>query len=126
MLFFKKSLDSHLNETKKIKVHGVYFKIKKINAMDHLQGYNTLQKIFDVYKVNNGKPPENRDKLDDLKKVKDYCRDIILAGVVTPKLSIKPDGSGYFVDEIFRDFALAQALTHEILKFTYKKKLNIL
>lgn len=119
--FKKKSLEDHIFGTKKVKINGVIFHIKRIDAMDHLAGLNVLQKIYDVYKVN--KDTNAQVALENFNKVKAYCRDMLLAGVVSPKLSAKDDGTGFFVEKLFLDFELAQALTKAILEFTYKKKL---
>jgi hypothetical protein len=126
MWFRRKTLDAHFNETKRVVVNGVIFKIKKINPMDHLQGMNCLQKIYNIYKTAKEKGTSTPDnEIETLKKIQNYCRDILLAGVVTPKLSAKADGTGYHVDQILADFKMTQELAGHILKFTYKKKLTI-
>lgn len=127
--FFRRTqnLDAYLSGYKSVKINGVRFKLKKIDAIDHLQGLNVIQKIYETYKVNKDLkgPASFTAQLEGFNKIKDYCRDIILAGVVEPKLSAKPDGEGIFVDEIFKDFHFAQALTKAILNITYKKKLTL-
>lgn len=122
--FKRKTLEQHLYGAKKIKVNGVVFVIRKINAMDHLAGLNVLQKIHEVYKVN--KANQNAGTAaEHLNKLRNYCRDILLAGVVVPKLSATDNGDGFFVDRLFFDFPMAQRLTEEILFHTYKKKLPV-
>lgn len=125
-MFFRKTktLQEYLKGTKKVVLHGVAFEIKRLNVMDHLEGLNVIQKIHDTYQA---KKKDNSlakiDDLDELKKLQDYCRDILVAGVVSPKLSLKKDGSdGIFVGDIFNDMDLAKELTVEILKLTFKKK----
>lgn len=124
MWFRPKSLEQHLNETKRIVIDGVFFKIKRVNTTDYLNGLDVMQKIHDIYQLKrSGKTPDAEiDAAANLKKIKEYCRNVILAGTVTPKLSAKPDGTGLYVDELFSDFHLAQKLTEAILRFTYKKK----
>lgn len=124
--FRKKTLEEHLGGTKKVKIDGVVFYIKRINAIDHLSGLNVIQKIYDIYKINKDRAsPNAEESLETFKKVKSYCRDIILAGVVSPKLSATEDGDGFFVERLFIDFEMAQALTQAILVLTYKKKLKL-
>lgn len=118
--FKKKTLEQHIGGVRKVKISGVVFVIKKIDATAHLSGLNVLQKIFDIYKVNKG--TDAQAPLENLEKIKKYCRDIILAGVVSPKISAVDDGTGFFVDKLFIDFPMAQALTQAILQNTYKKK----
>ena len=122
--FKKKTVEQHLFGVTKIKIKGVTFCIKRIDAMDHLTGLNVLQKIYYTYKVNAKSEQNNAETLENLKKIKDYCRDILLAGVVYPKLSATADGEGLFVDKLFMDFALAQKLTESIIMHTYKKKIR--
>jgi hypothetical protein len=126
--FKPKTLEQHLLGAKKVKVHGVTFVIRKIDAMDHLAGLNVLQKIYDVYKVNKGgdKTAVSTDAtVEHIKKIRGYCRDILLAGVAVPKLSATENGDGFYVEKLFADFDLAQKLTEEILVHTFKKKLRV-
>ena len=120
--FRRKTLEQHLSDTKRVKIHGVVFRIKRLNAMDHLAGLNVIQKIYEIYKVN--KSDGSQAAVENINKIKAYCRDMLLAGVVVPKLSAKDDGSGIYVERLFEDFELAQALTQAIIQHTYKKKLN--
>lgn len=118
--FKKKTLDDILHETKKVKFNGVTFVIRKVNPMDHLTGLNVIQKVYDIYKVNKSEPSESA--LENLKKVQKYSQDILLAGVVVPKLSPTETGEGFYVEKLFQNMELASFLTREIMLFTYKKK----
>jgi hypothetical protein len=118
-----KSLKEHLSGTKLIKVSGVLFHIRKISVLDYMEGAKVLHEVFSVYKNT-----EER-KLDDqmirnVKKAKAYMRDVIMAGVVKPKLVRKQeeDKDAVFIEDLFDDWVMAQELTTEILQFTYSKK----
>lgn len=118
--FKRKTLDDLL--VKKVKIRGLVFKIKKIDPVSHLQGFNSLLKIHELYKIQ--KKPDNmvEKSADQIKQVRKLFRDVLLSGVVSPKLSAKPDGSGYFVDELLGDLELSSQLAGEIMGFTYGKK----
>lgn len=124
-LFKKKNpveLKDYLNQAKKVVINGVIFKIKKINMDDHLAGLNVIMKFRDVYAVKS-KTATTEESLDDLKKLKKFMKDIIYAGVVHPKLTMKtPPGEDIHIDDILNDLDLSQKLCMAILTFTYEKK----
>lgn len=113
-----------MHATKKIKVAGIIFVIKKIDPLDHLQGIKALQNVFQLYKVEKDKKKTVDDSIDAVKNIQKWMRDILLAGVVSPKLSAKADGSGFHVDEVLKDIELSKKLATTIISFTYKKKIN--
>jgi hypothetical protein len=117
-----KSLSEHLKETKKVTISGVIFEIQKIDTSHYLSGLDVLQNIHALYKLKKSGQDVKTDPKNEIKKIKNYCRDILLAGVVKPKLSAKEGGENIHVDEIFADFYMAQKLTEAIVQFTYKKK----
>lgn len=123
--FFKsKSLDSILNQTRKVKISGVVFTIKKINVLDYLDGSKIIQQSYEIYKT--GKVDQTPDVNE--KKVKEFFSQFLVAGVVNPKLSLKDNGEGIFVERLFLDWDLCMKLYSEIMFFTYgkkKTKLNI-
>lgn len=118
---FSKSLEQSLVETKKVKVKGINFRIKKIDALSYLDGSKSLIKMYDVYQ---GKKKASDDFMTegDLKKTREHFKDVLLAGVVSPKLSRKEDEDGVFVDKVFVDWDLVEKLYTEIMLFTYGKK----
>jgi len=117
-IFKSKSLQDHLFETKKVKVSGVIFIIKKIDIMSHLDGSKTMVNIHQTYEDKRKNAPDEKN----LKKVKAHLSDVILAGTVKPVLSRENVGETICIDELFNDWTMAQELYQEILSFTYGKK----
>lgn len=118
------SLRDKLNETKNIKVSGVLFKIKRIQVLDYMEGARVLHETFSVYKTKEQKVLDEK-LIKNLSKAKEYMRDVIMAGVVQPKLVRKQedDPSAVCVDELVEgDWMMAQNLAAEILAYTYGKK----
>lgn len=124
--FFGRSVElkDYLRKTTKIKVNGVRFEIKKIGMEEHLAGLNVIMKTWELYK--REKPQDPVVIAEDSAKVKKFMRDFIYAGVVSPKLTLKPEEAGAIcIEEILNDMELAQGLTVKIIEFAYgKKKLN--
>lgn len=117
-LFGSKKLDSVLDATRKVKISGVVFTIKKINVLNYLEGSKIIQQSYDLYK--SGKI----DQLNEIseKKIKEFFSQFLVAGVVNPKLSFKDDGNGIFVEKLFVDWDMCMQLYSEIMLFTYGKK----
>lgn len=121
--FFSKSLDSVLNEKKAVKIKGVAFVIKKIDALSFLDGSKVMQQMYEIYKVGN--KPEEDIKITE-KKIKEHVSEVIVAGSVSPKFSFKDAEGCVNVNNLWLDLDIAYKLYEEILAFTYgKKKLNI-
>ena len=123
-LFGSKKLDSILDATRKVKISGVVFTIKKINVLNYLEGSKIIQQSYEIYKSGKG------DQIPEVseKKIKEFFSQFLVAGVVHPKLSFKDDGIGIFVEKLFVDWDLCMQLYSEIMLFTYgkkKTKLNI-
>lgn len=119
---FRKSmtLGEKVLGTKKIIVENVTFHIKKINILDHLEGYKVMLKTFETYQ-REGAPKDVT--ASDLKKLKAHYRDIILCGVVSPEIKMKNDARpGIFVDEIFNEWEMAEELYTQIVMHSYDKK----
>jgi len=114
--FKKKTLGEHLNNTKRVKIMGMFFYIRKINPLDFLEGSNALKQAYDVYSVSN-----DVSKLSP-KKIHKQIIDVLMAGVVDPKLSRKDDGTGLFVENLFTDWQLVEELHTAIYVHTYGKK----
>lgn len=120
------TLESRLRQTKKIIIDNVEFEIKKVGIDEHLAGLNVILRFHEQY----GRPEKHKtvsvgQKLEDQAKLKKFLRDILVAGVVSPKLTLKdkPEDGEINVDQfVSREFDLANMLTYEILKLTYGKK----
>lgn len=119
---FSKSLESVLNKTKSVRVHGVKFDIKKIDPSNYLDGSKVMLQLYDVYKVGNTASPEVTQKT--MEKVKEHYTDIFMSSVVSPKLKRKPDGDGLLIDNLFTEWNLAHELYAKIMEYTYGKKKN--
>ncbi len=123
-LFFGKDLADIVNDTQVVKVHGIRFTIKKVDPLTFLDGSKVMLQEFDTYKVKaNADVPKVTESV--LRKMKEHYSDILLAGVVKPKLVRKQtdavDGA-IFVEYLFTEWDLAQELYVRIVEFTYGKK----
>lgn len=117
-IFGGKKLESVLHATRKVKVSGVVFTIGKINILHYLDGSKIIQQIYDVYKSSKQEAmPEISEK-----KLKEFFSHFLVAGVVHPKLTLKEDGDGIFVEKMFVDWDMCMKLYEEIMLFTYGKK----
>jgi hypothetical protein len=115
--FKAKTLDSILFKT--IKVHGVIFKIKKLDPLAFLDGSKVMLQSYDIYKVNSNKVEEQ----NYLKKVKEHFRDVFMYSIEYPVLKRKPEEKeGLFVDYLFTEWDLANELYSKIIEHTYGKK----
>lgn len=120
--WFRKDLRSVLNKTKTVKVHGVIFTIRKINILNYLDGSKVLQQVFDTYKVGG---PETIPPVSE-KKLKEYFSQILVAGVVSPKISFKEnDPDSIFVENLFTDWSLINDLYEQIMLYTYDGKKKV-
>lgn len=115
--FRSRKLNDVLNETKKVKVHGIIFKIRKINILNYLDGSKVLQQAYDVYQT-----AKSSDSLISEKKIREHFAQVLVAGTVEPKLSFKEEEGFIFVENLFTDWDLATSLYNEIIAFTYGKK----
>ncbi len=115
---FGKKVEDLLGETKKIRIKGVNFLIKKINVLDHLNGSKVMSQYYDIYKNSNA------NKIDEVseKKIKEHFSQALVSGVVKPKLSLKEGGEGIFVEKLFNDWELVNELYSQIMYLTYGKK----
>ena len=102
---------------KKISVMGVIFKIKKIDPLSYLDGSQVLLSTYSTYKSGN-----KEDSETSMKKIRKHQIDVIMAGVVEPKLSRQDDGEGIFVDKLFTDQGLVNELYTRIIEYTYGQK----
>jgi len=118
--FCRKDLASHLDQTKEIKVSGIYFKIKKLSVLDHIHGAKVLTENYHVWAKES---PEAIKVAEE--KIKTHYRDIFLSCVVDPVLKRKESEVGpgeIWVDRLFLDFDLANNLYMQIMFHTHGKK----
>lgn len=117
-ILFGKNIADVLYETKVVKAGGVRFKIKRVEVLDHLSGANVLQQYYDTYSTAKD---EKDQKVSD-KKIKEYFSQIIVAGVVDPKIVHKEGEDGILVSRLFTNFEMVMSLYEAIMAFTYGKK----
>lgn len=119
---FGKNIESVINQTKKVKVCGVLFTIKKINMLDYLAGSRVLIQAFDTHKSaasGAAQPLVSEDK------IKRHYADVLVAGVVYPELTHKKENENdkrILVDALLPNWELVDRLYTEIMTFTYGKK----
>lgn len=118
-LFRKKNLEDVLSDLKTIKIKGLKFKLKKIDAIHHMEGSKVMAMMYGTYEQ---KRASEKVQNLDFSKIKEHYRDVILAGVSFPKLARNEGEEGVFVDRLFVDWEIAEALYQEILIHTYGKK----
>ena len=114
---FSRDLDKVLNDTKRIRIDGIRFKIKKINLIDHMTGAAVLKQTFDIYKTGDQKMDEASEK-----KIRKHYSEVFVAGVVYPSLSFKEEEGKMCVEKLFFDWAIVGQLYNSIMEFTYGKK----
>lgn len=122
-----KSLEDHLRATKKVKINGILFKIKKIDPLAYADGSKALIQIYDTYKVKSADlkgSDADKEKSATLSRLKQHYRDTIISGVIKPKLvrKQKDNPEAICVDELFADWDLVNKLYMAILVHTYGKK----
>ena len=111
-----RKLETALNETKRVKVRGVWFKIKRLGVEHYVDGSKSLITVYDTYKTG----AENSEQ--NLKKIKEHMAHVLCSGVVEPKLCHLETGDGFWVDKLFSDWEMVNSLYDKILEFTYGKK----
>ncbi len=119
MMFWNKDLKSHLGATKKIKIYGIGFLIKKMNRLDYLDGSEGVMKFYDIYKVGKSVDP----KSDNSKKIKKHFVDVFMSTVVEPELTRdRSDYTKIYAEDLLFDMELTNKLYQEIFDHTYGKK----
>lgn len=116
-LFFTKDLLAELDKTKTVRIKGFRFIIKKISPLDHLKGSKVMLQAYEVLKMGKGQEKESSEK-----KIKEHLSEVLLVGVVHPKLTPKEDEPGIFIDKLFVDYELVNELYSQIIQYTYGKK----
>jgi len=123
-LFCGRSLREALTETKKIKVLGVIFKIRKIDAMEFATGAQVIHAVYKTYEQARelDKKADQLITKNDMKKIRDYYREILMAGVVKPVLSRDGDGESISVEDVLQNIGMAETVVTKIHEYTYGKK----
>lgn len=120
---FGRKLEKVLYETKKIRVSGIYFRIKKVNMLNYIDGSKVLVKTYDTHKTAAAKAAA---PVMSEKELKRHYTDILVSGVVEPKLVYEKtdpnDKSTFLVTDLFIIPDLVGVLYNEIMYFTYGKK----
>lgn len=120
---FTKQLSTVLGRTYKVKIHGVKFELRKIHPLDFLDGSKAVTQVYATYE--EARKEKNVEAiLQSSKKIKEHYADVFLASVVSPKLVRKEEDQdkGIFVDNLFTDWDLANALYNKISEVSYGKK----
>lgn len=120
--FKKKKLQDVLTHGHVVKVHGVVFKVRKLNPIDFATGARALQMHFDTYKTAGEK--EQLSLLEkNGEKIKEHYRDVIMACVMEPRLSRKENEPGsIWVENLFTEWDLVTDLYLAIMEVTHGKK----
>ncbi len=122
-----RKLEDVINATLKIKVCGIIFRIKKMDAINFMDGSSAVMQIFQSYedKRENKKVKSEEEKSRELERVRKHYTDVFLAAVVEPKLCRKLEDQTpgvIFVDHLFTDWALVNELYSRIIEYTWGKK----
>ncbi len=119
---FGRELNDVLKETKKIKVNGIRFTIRKVNLLNYADGSKVLIQSYDTHKTDAQK--QGMPTIDfSNEKIRRHFSDILVAGIAYPKVvHQKDDSSGICVDDLFMDWTLAMEVYNQIMELTYGKK----
>lgn len=122
---------NRLNPTKKVKINGVTFTLRKLNPLDYLAGAKALQDIHKPYE-RAAKAPSFDFSEKEIQAVKTHYRDVLLQGIVSvrclgrelvPTLKdFAPGEAKIKVENFMSDWDMAERLYQEIVEFTYGKK----
>lgn len=115
--FKRRELKDALYETKKVVVKGIEFTIRKLDALSYLQGLSAIKMTYD-----SGQAAPVLMKESQEKKLREHYRDVLLAGVVHPVLTKKPEQDGIYVEDMFKELEIVYGIYTEIVEFTYGKK----
>lgn len=119
-LIFGKNLNEVISLERVVRVKGVRFRIRKINVLNYLDGSKVMLQHFDIYKAALAEGKEA--PIQSQNKIKEHLTDVIMAGVVSPRLSRKMDEQGVYVDNLFNDWDIVNGLYEAIMALAYGKK----
>jgi len=118
--FKKKSIENHLSASKKMRIHGMIFKIKRIDVLDHCTGAKVCSAIYDTYKVGNDVSTLENMNFD---KIKSHYIDVLMAGIVSPEFSrVRGVEGKIHIENLLTDWSLASEIYGEIMAYSYGKK----
>ena len=116
---FGKKLSDVINQTKKVKVVGVTFTIRKVNILDYAAGSKVLIQAYDTHKTAGAKIEALQATGE---KAKRHYADILVAGVVDPVITHDGKDGTINVNDMMPNWELTERLYAEIMTFTYGKK----
>jgi hypothetical protein len=117
--FKKQPTVEDLRGYKKITINGMRFTIKRVNPLLDFHS-DRMPQIFSDYESVREKPlPTSASEA--LKKVQGDMYDIILAGVVDPKMVPNGKDGGFTPEDMFRDPTLGVKLYHVIIEHSLNK-----
>lgn len=127
-LFKRRNILEALNPEKVVKIHGLYFTIKKINPLNYLEGTTSLKKTYGIYQKQE--PALVNCDTAAVERIKSHYVDVFMSGVSFVnrlELSRKPiELEDYdkklHVEHLLTDWSLAEELYAAIMEFTYGKK----
>lgn len=122
-----KTLADHLFEGKMVSVHGIFFKIRKVNPVDYMKGVKAHHAFFQTYE--KARADEKIEIMQDektLERVQSHMSDVFVSCVVEPKLCYAKDKAAnpniLCVDNLFTDWELANELYVVIVEHSFGKK----
>lgn len=118
---FGRDLKTVLTKTQKIRVRGIRFTIKKVNLMSYLDGSKVLTQQYDTHKTKSAKEALANSSVSTDRQ-QEHLKEVLVAGVVNPKLVFKKEDDGICVDDLFIDMEMVNELYLRILELTYGKK----
>ena len=89
--------------------------------MNYLEGAKVMQEIYAIYKTSEEKQIDEKTIIS-LKKTRDIMKDIILSGVISPKICRNKDEDGTHIDDVLNDWSLSNQLVNAIIEYTSPKK----
>ncbi len=126
-----KSLREAIEQTTMVKVHGVFFRIRKIGTLDYMRGAKVYLAFFETYEkaAIQEKMKMAVDKEKPLEKVQDHFCDVFMSSVVEPKLCYDKDREkqpdAIPVSHLCTDLQLAHELYLAIIEHSFGKKKSI-
>lgn len=122
---FGRNLEGVLSATKKVRVRGIRFTIRKVNISHYMEGTSLMFQNWDTHKTEAAKEAL-ASQIPSQEKIKKHYAAVLVAGVLSPKLvHTKEDsgpGKGIHVEDMFIDQEMVSGLYSEIIIHTYGKK----
>lgn len=115
------NIEKALFPTKRVKIEGIIFVIRKINPLDYLAGFRVLQQTFDTYDQKSSADKQLSETVN-VDKIRAHYTDVLTAAVIEPKLTRQKEETGLWVDALFNSWEICEKLYNEILIFTHGKK----